>query len=215
MSAPTTSTEEPFRILRRPPQQDRSRRRVLTVLDAAEHLLADQGAGALTTTEVARRAHISVGSLYQWFGDKETIAEALVLRSLAVFEERAAALAEEAERRPTGDPVGVALEAFIEELRARRGFLALWHGGLRGRRLREISRPGLEAITASVARMLRAEAPGADRREIDEVAGMLVVAADALLRQAFGRARDGDPLLLRETTTMLRGYVRERLGVGA
>jgi hypothetical protein len=127
----------------------------------------------------------------------------------------AAWLADAGEALPCGDPVGVALEAFARYLRANPGFLALWHGGLRGRRLREVTRPGLQDITASVARMLRAEAPQAAQRDIDEVARMVVVTADALLRQAFRIRIGGDPQLLRETKTMLRAYARERLGVGA
>jgi AcrR family transcriptional regulator len=49
--------------LRRVPTQARSRARVRRLVDAAEELLATEGAEALTTTRVAEVAGVSVGSL--------------------------------------------------------------------------------------------------------------------------------------------------------
>ena len=45
------------------------------------------------------------------------------------------------------------------------------------------------------------------------VAAMTVQVADGVLRQAFRADPDGDPALLEETRTLLRGYVRDQLGV--
>ena len=66
--------------LRRLPQQQRSREKLLRVLDAAEEVLAREGAGAFTTVRIAQAAGISVGTLYRYFPDKEAIVEALALR---------------------------------------------------------------------------------------------------------------------------------------
>src|SRR3954447_18658239 len=72
--------------LRRVPRQARSRARLQRMLDAADQLLAREGAEALTTTRVAEAAGVSVGSLYQYLPDKEAIVEALAGRYLTEFD---------------------------------------------------------------------------------------------------------------------------------
>ena len=73
---------------RRIPQQERSRRRWEAILDAAERLLARDGYNNTTTNAIAGEADVSIGSLYQYFGNKEGIVRTIADRYL----ERLAAL---------------------------------------------------------------------------------------------------------------------------
>jgi len=66
--------------LRRQPSQQRSRERVERILVAAAELLAEGGPGALRPSDVASRAEVPIGSLYQYFGNKNAILESLVER---------------------------------------------------------------------------------------------------------------------------------------
>lgn len=75
--------------LRREPVQQRSKERVERILAAAADLLAEGGPDALKPTEVARRAGVPVGSVYQYFEDKAAILDVLVER---YFERTTAAL---------------------------------------------------------------------------------------------------------------------------
>ncbi|BDP44648.1 TetR family transcriptional regulator (plasmid) [Deinococcus aetherius] len=70
---------------RRRPRQVRSRRRVAKILDAALHVFAERGYGATTTTAIAEQAGVSVGSLYQFFPNKEAVLYALSERFDASF----------------------------------------------------------------------------------------------------------------------------------
>jgi AcrR family transcriptional regulator len=63
---PTTSP-------RKSPKQGRSARLVEAILQAAIRVLERDGATAFTTIRVAERAGVSVGSLYQYFPNKESI----------------------------------------------------------------------------------------------------------------------------------------------
>jgi len=58
---------------RKKPQQARSNDLVAAILQAALQVLAREGAQRFTTTRVAERAGVSVGSIYQYFPNKAAI----------------------------------------------------------------------------------------------------------------------------------------------
>ena len=58
---------------RRKPKQARSSDLVAAILEAALQVLAKEGAQRFTTTRVAERAGVSVGSVYQYFPNKASI----------------------------------------------------------------------------------------------------------------------------------------------
>jgi AcrR family transcriptional regulator len=68
------------KITARAPQRERGKRRVAALLEAAVTLFAEKGYDAVTMTEVAARAGAPIGSLYQFFPSKETLADALLDR---------------------------------------------------------------------------------------------------------------------------------------
>ena len=59
--------------LRKQPRQVRSTRLFADILEAAARVLARDGAHRFTTARVAEAAGVSVGSLYQYFPNKEAI----------------------------------------------------------------------------------------------------------------------------------------------
>jgi AcrR family transcriptional regulator len=68
---------------RKEPTQQRSRERVERMLAAATELIAAKGSDAMKMGEVAERAGVSIGSLYQFFPDKSAIIRALAERHTA------------------------------------------------------------------------------------------------------------------------------------
>lgn len=63
---------------RKSPKQSRSKITVEAILQATTHILLAGGAKALTTNHVAERAGVSIGSLYQYFPNKESLIAALI-----------------------------------------------------------------------------------------------------------------------------------------
>ncbi len=63
---------------RRRAKQDRSRATVETILEAAARVLAAQGYAAATTNRVAEAAGVSIGTLYEYFANREELFEALI-----------------------------------------------------------------------------------------------------------------------------------------
>jgi AcrR family transcriptional regulator len=74
-------------VMRRRPRQARSQQRVEHLLNTAAQLFDEMGYEAVTTNAIAARAGISIGSLYQFFPNKQAVVDALVeryLREMAV-----------------------------------------------------------------------------------------------------------------------------------
>jgi AcrR family transcriptional regulator len=68
------------RTERRTPKQERAQATVDAIVEAAARILVEEGWARLSTNRVAERAGVSVGTLYQYFRDKEAIVETLVDR---------------------------------------------------------------------------------------------------------------------------------------
>lgn len=66
--------------LRRRPIQRRSRLTVDAIVEAAARVLARHGYAAATTNRIAERAGVSIGSLYEYFPNKDSILAALLER---------------------------------------------------------------------------------------------------------------------------------------
>ncbi len=60
-------------ITRKTPRQQRSRLMVQTLLEATAKVLADVGYDRASTNRIAKAAGVSVGSLYQYFPNKEAV----------------------------------------------------------------------------------------------------------------------------------------------
>lgn len=64
----------------REPQQERSRRRIDQILDAAQHIILERGCANLSIREIAEVAEVTPGSMYQYFRNKNEIVLALAQR---------------------------------------------------------------------------------------------------------------------------------------
>ncbi len=62
---------------RKPPQQSRAKATVSAILDGMIRVLDQEGFEAATTTRIAEVAGVSVGTLYQYFGNRDEILNAL------------------------------------------------------------------------------------------------------------------------------------------
>lgn len=66
--------------MRKRPKQARSKRVVHDLIDATGKVIAERGLEQTTTNHIAETAGVSVGSLYQYFEDKDDLIEAVLVR---------------------------------------------------------------------------------------------------------------------------------------
>jgi AcrR family transcriptional regulator len=114
--------------LRRTPTQDRASRQVERILDAACSEVVERGYDAASTSSIAKRAEIAVGSVYRYFPDKRTLVQAIERRNQRRYTETVR------ERLAVVDDwrqaVDVTLDTFREMHRTDPGFRAVVLSGL-------------------------------------------------------------------------------------
>jgi AcrR family transcriptional regulator len=155
--------QQPTDDKRRNPKQARALATIEAIVEATAQILERDGRDALNTNRIAERAGVSIGSLYQYFADKDAILLALARRELG--KGQAAVLAVLAQA-PSLDPeqrarlvVRTLAAAFGPRRKLRRHLLeALYAQG----RHDELNGP-VTVIAQAMALQAKNRAPGADR----------------------------------------------------
>jgi AcrR family transcriptional regulator len=193
----SSKPEAPVRSLRREPSQRRAVERVETILDAARALIAEKGSDALRMAEVAERAGVSIGSLYQYFPDKAAIVRVLAERFNA---EGLRCMTEEF--RGVGDLTGLR-EAFARLVGIYYGiFLAepvirdVWSATQADKALREMELANSRVNGALLAETMARVRPAADPAALEASAFLVMQLGEATMRIAVSVDRaEGDALV--------------------
>ncbi len=118
---------QPVETKRRTPRQTRSTETVASIVEAAAQILEKGGLAAFTTNAVAERAGVSIGTLYQYFADKNALVMALAREEMeAALGEVARALQGEVDPSVEGRiraMVRVIVHAFRGRQRARKAVI--------------------------------------------------------------------------------------------
>lgn len=115
---------------RKSPVQERSKVTVEVIFQATLQLLLETDIAGLTTTRVAERAGVSVGTIYQYFPNKQALLLSLVRRHL----EQIAQTMEDASKRLAGQSIGSVaegltaafLDAKIRDIKASRALYTVF-----------------------------------------------------------------------------------------
>jgi AcrR family transcriptional regulator len=98
---------------RKTPVQARATVTVEAISEAAIQVLLGYGAERLTTTRVAYRAGVSVGTLYQYFPNKQSLLFAVLEDHLEKVTREVEAACERARHKPLADTIKEVVEAFV------------------------------------------------------------------------------------------------------
>jgi len=66
--------------MRKRPQQQRAKMIVESILEGTQKCISEQGILQLTTPKISEKSGVSVGSIYQYFENKDQIVSELLLR---------------------------------------------------------------------------------------------------------------------------------------
>src|SRR5580700_5909513 len=102
---------------RKSPVQARSAASVDAILEATIQVLLNVGKERLTTTRVALRAGVSVGTLYQYFPNRSALLQAALKRHLAEVTEAVEVVCKEQEGKTLGQMATAVITAFLHAKR--------------------------------------------------------------------------------------------------
>lgn len=197
--------------LRRVPVQGRSVARVQRMLDACAELVDEVGYEGLTTTLLAERAEVAIGSVYQFFPDKRAIVQALTLRNMEAYLERLAASWAGGSFADWWEGVDAAIDEYIAMHRSVPGFRTLHFGDVVDVHLLDEERDNNAVIAGRVARVLVEQFGVAETQRLRFAMEIAVEAADALIKLAFRRDPDGDDTVLGEAKALIREYLHRHV----
>jgi AcrR family transcriptional regulator len=191
---------------RRVPQQARGQRRVAGLLRAAACVIAEKGYEPATMCAIAKRADSSIGSLYQFFPNKESVVDALRDRYIKEFEKLWAALGAQAASLTVAELVSRLIKLHIEFAETHAGFCALFEASpaANSSRRRELMRK-------RVAQALLACNPRMSKTAALRLATVVNEIFKGLLRLYARTDADERPLILKEFKGVLIGYLGRRL----
>lgn len=203
---------DPAGPLRRAPSQRRSRERVERILAVATELIAAQGSDALRMAEVAAKAGISIGSLYQYFPDKaaiiRTLAERINAEGRACIEE---ALRDVRDATGLRDAFGRLVDTYYGLFLAEPVMRDIWSGLQADKGLREIDLEDSRINGRVLAEVLARIDPGADRAGQFTRAFLVMQLGEATMRLAISVGRkEGDALVETYKRMALRELAPER-----
>jgi AcrR family transcriptional regulator len=207
VSTPTVTTGP----LRRVPVQGRSVARVQRMLDACAELVDEVGYEGLTTTLLAERAEVAIGSVYQFFPDKRAIVQALAMRNMDAYLQGLSARFESETFTHWWDGVDAAIDVYIHMHRAVAGFRTLHFGDVVDVHLLDIERDNNTVIADRLAELLVEQFQLIDRARLRFALEISVEAADALIKLAFRRDTTGDEQTISEAKALIREYLHRHV----
>lgn len=192
---------------RRMPKQDRSRRRYDEILDVAAIVFSENGFERATTNEIASRAGMSIGALYQYFNNKEEVVEALSDRYVMQLGEITSDfLAAEVVEWPVKKAVDRLLDPVIDFHTNHTAFSRLWIGSDLSGSLKRSMRSMDDAVLGRLEMVLRMRMKGL-RRDQARVIG--IVARSALKSLLALLIRSDDPRFKKRATREVKRMIVE------
>ena len=197
---------------RKSPVQARSSASVEAILDATIQVLLKVGKERLTTTRVAMRAGVSVGTLYQYFPNKSALLQAALRRHLEHMRNAMREVIPTLERRPVEEMMSTVASTFLAaKMHEPKTGVALYavSADVDGFSIaREIS-DGLQAMVVALLKTAKERVA-----EPEAVASVLLGAIRGVSRRLI-ESKDPErsyPAFMRELDAVVRGYARQLSG---
>jgi AcrR family transcriptional regulator len=188
-------------LLRVVPKQKKARLMVDSILGAAR-FVAMETTEPMTTTRVAEVAECSAAAVYRYFRDVHEIRSALAAQDRSYYIEAALLYELHHTIRTPADILEMHFELRSASLRQKSGPIPTVKRYLSSTRPTES-----ELLARFHLSLLQPPQIGVDRSSLLRHLELLVRLSDALIQRAFAVSPGGDPLVIENAKTALRGYI--------
>jgi AcrR family transcriptional regulator len=194
---------------RKRPRQNRSKATVDSILEATARVLIAEGFDGLTTNGVAEAAGVSIGSLYQYFPNKEALVAAMIEHHLDTKNAITMSELQRVATLPLAQAVRVMIELTIGNYRKQ--------PELKRVLIEQVPRVGRMAKVAAlhagtqqiISALFKARQSELSIRDPDTAAFIVMSSIEAICQKAalFEPARLRDPALVDEATMLVTRYL--------
>ncbi|MBB4934568.1 AcrR family transcriptional regulator [Lipingzhangella halophila] len=189
-------------------RQERGRRRMAQILDAAEDTIAEVGFEEATTNAIAARAGVSPGSLYQFFRNKDEILDGIVERYTTTSQEFW-------DHQLSGEGARMELAAFLDRVLGalaafkteRPAFWVLFHGSAASPKLAVVAEQIRAGIGDRLREVFRQRAPEVSEERLELLAAITISTVRGVLPMVLNAPPERRAALLAETKALLLGYL--------
>ena len=186
------------------PQQERSTRRLASFLDAAAELFVEVGFEAATMTAIAERSSSSIGALYNYFPDKQSIAFTLLKQYVEDLEAQWTPLMKQAEILTHAEFADLFIERITRFVQARPAYLSLLAAPIRFRR----DPAARKASRVAIANAFQAKNPSLSKEQSLLAANLSLQIVRGMMT-LYGEADSkGKVLVVAEFKKLLTLYLR-------
>lgn len=193
-------------------RQARGEKRMAELLDAASEVFAEQGFAKASTNAIAARAGASPGTLYQFFKNKEELAEALMARYVGRLRE---AHSEAFDLAVAELPLEAMLDRIIDPVvafdRANPGFYALLSDPHLSKDLASAKKPAQKVMFERLDQILEKKAPDLPPEKRTLTAEVAVHLFRGLLPMIMAAKEPDLPKVVVETKSALHAYLATAL----
>ncbi|CAN5161623.1 TetR family transcriptional regulator [soil metagenome] len=192
--------------VRTEPVQQRSTERITSLLDAAAALIDQNGIDGLTTSDVATRSGSSVGVVYRYFPNIQSLLRALASRNMEKFTNRLFGAMTE---QPEGwmEAMNAAIDGYVELLRNEPGFRALGFGDVIDKRFIQPDQANNSVLAKQFNELFTRKYGLVPSDELSLDLEIIIEIADALLHRAFLYERQGDERFIEKLRTIVFEYM--------
>ncbi len=189
-------------------RQERGRRRIAEILDAAAREFTDVGYEAATTNAIAARAGVSPGSLYQFFENKEAIAEALAERYAAELQStHELALNDAASELSIDAWIDRVVDPLVRFYVSNPSFKTLMYTADVSPKLATSTQALQDTVLERVDAVIAARAPDLSKRQRSRAATVSVQIFKALMPMVLAAKPSERSAIVRELKAALHGYL--------
>ena len=189
------------------PQQERSARRLAGFLQAAAELFSEIGFEATTMQAIADRRNSSIGALYNYFPDKQSVAATLLGRYAEELDWRLKSLMEHSEKLSTVQFAGLFIESFIDFAQERPAYLNLLSAPIRFRR----DPAARKALRTIIADAFLTKNPSLSLERALLAANVAVQIVKGMMNLYLESDAKTKPLVVAEFRRVLTSYLEEIL----
>lgn len=192
--------------VRTEPVQQRSAERITSLLDAAAELIDTHGIDGLTTGDVASRSGSSVGVVYRYFPNIQSLLRALASRNMEKFVTR---ISESMTESPANwqSAMDRTIDHYVDLNRTEPGFRALGFGDVIDKRFVQPELSNNTVLARSFSDLLVDKYGVTPSDELSFDLEIIVEIADALLQRAFVYEKNGDERFIAKLRTIVYDYM--------